>query len=182
MEFNEEDLRKARKRLYFKIFIVILLISFVVATFSSAITYKYAINKFSILDLKVKASDDTTNTEAIAKSLERFREVINKYFKGNIDEEKLLDGAIKGYIDGLGDKYTTYMTAEEWAEFEESALGNFVGVGIYMMLNENELVEVISPIQDSPAEKAGIMAGDIIVKVNDESVVRFKYRYSFFQN
>ena len=88
----------------------------------------------------------------------------------NIDETKAIDGAIEGYIDSLGDEYTEYIPADEMKEYTESIMGNFVGIGIYMIQNtEKNLVQVLSPIRESPAEKAGIKAGDLITKVNGVS-------------
>ena len=81
---------------------------------------------------------------------------------------KLLQtGAIKGYVEGLEDEYTEYIPADEMKEYKENIVGNFVGIGIYMRADEDlGRVVVYYPIPDSPAEKAGIKAGDLIIKVN----------------
>jgi len=86
---------------------------------------------------------------------------------GEINEEKLLEGAIKGYIQGLDDEYSEYFTREELEEYKAEALGNYTGIGIYMAKDtERNLILVLSPIKGSPAEKAGILPGDIISKVD----------------
>ena len=168
---SDENFEKYKNSIYNKFFAILLIVACVVAVVSSIFTYKWITKNNAVLDLKASTTDTTNKTQAIAKSLENFRSVIDEYYKGDIDEEKLLDSTIKGYVDGLGDKYTTYMPKEEWDEFQESALGNFVGIGIYMTENSDELIEVVSPMEDSPAKKSGIMAGDIIVEVNGESVI-----------
>ena len=95
------------------------------------------------------------------------KKVLEKDYLGDIDEEKLVDGAIKGYVDGLDDEYTEYFTKEEMEEFKTETEGNYVGIGIYMMQNtkDNNIV-VLSPIKGSPAESVGIKSGDIIKKVD----------------
>ena len=82
-----------------------------------------------------------------------------------------MDETIKGYVNGLGDEYSEYMTAKEWEEYQADSLGNYVGIGIYMSTDKNGNVVVVSPIKDTPAEEAGLESGDIIVYVNDESVI-----------
>ena len=168
---NDENFEKYKNSIYNKFFVILLIVACIVAVISSMFTYKWITNNNAVLDLKASTTDTANKTQAISKSLENFRSVIDEYYKGDIDEEKILDSTIKGYVDGLGDKYTTYMPKEEWDEFQESALGNFVGIGIYMTENSDELIEVVSPMEDSPAKKAGIIAGDVIVEVNGESVI-----------
>lgn len=107
-----------------------------------------------------------------AKNLEteilKIRAVIDKYYLKDIDEEKLINGAIKGYVNALGDKYTEYLVGEEWQEMETNTLGHYVGIGVYIQndANNNQIV-IVSPMEGSPAQEAGIRPGDIITKVND---------------
>lgn len=107
-----------------------------------------------------------------AKDLEteilKIRAVIDKYYLKDIDEQKLIDGALKGYVEALGDKYTEYLVGDEWTEMETNTLGHYVGIGVYIAADtENNTIVIISPMVDSPAEAAGIMPGDILLKVND---------------
>lgn len=98
----------------------------------------------------------------------KIRAVIDKYYLKDIDEQKLIDGAIKGYVNALGDKYTEYLVGQEWTEMENNTLGHYVGIGVYIGNDQttNQIV-IISPMSGSPAEEAGIKAGDILLKVND---------------
>ena len=74
---------------------------------------------------------------------------------------------MKGYIEGLGDPYTEYISKEDMEEYMENTKGNFVGIGIYMVKNSStNKIQVLSPIKNTPAEKAGILAGDIIISVD----------------
>ena len=154
-----------------------ILICCIVAFLSSCITYDVYSRKDSnnfisatvTEDEEIKTSEDSN--KKISNAIEAFREQIDKYYIGEIDEKKLLDSTLKGYIEGLDDEYSEYMTAEEWEEYQADSLGNYVGVGIYLSMDNDDNVVVVSPIKGTPAEEAGIESGDIIVGVNDESVI-----------
>ncbi len=107
------------------------------------------------------------STDLINK-LYTVRRIIDEEYVSEIKEEDLVEGAVKGYVDGLGDEYTEYFTKSEMEEFKAEVQGNYVGIGIYMMQNvkENSIV-ILYPIEGSPAEKAGLKTGDIIKKVDD---------------
>ncbi len=81
--------------------------------------------------------------------------------------EKLEEYAIKGFVSGVSDPYTVYMTKDESKEFNENLGGQLEGIGAELEVRHGVLV-VITPIKNSPAEKAGIKAGDIIEKINGE--------------
>ena len=103
------------------------------------------------------------------KYLSNVKSILEKYYlwADQIDEDKLQEGAVKGYVDALGDKYTEYIPADEMKEYTEDIKGNFEGIGIYMIADdESNKVLIYYPIPDSPAEKAGIKAGDKIVSIN----------------
>ena len=108
-----------------------------------------------------------SNNEDINSQLTKFRTIIDKYYLGEVDEEKLTQGAIKGYIAGLEDPYTEYISKEDMEEYKNDLMGNFVGIGIYMSKNTNKnMIEVISPIKNSPAQETGIQPGDLIKSVD----------------
>ena len=115
--------------------------------------------------------DSSKNINTISSALKDFRKLINEYYIGDIDEQKVMDETIKGYINGLDDEYSEYMTAEEWEEYQINTLGNYVGVGIYMTQDTSGNIIVLEPIEGSPAKEVGLESGDIIVEVEGESVV-----------
>jgi len=80
--------------------------------------------------------------------------------------KKLFEGAIRGMLQSLDDPYTRFLDEAEYAEFKEEVTGKFIGIGVEISIKDGEIV-VISPIEDTPAKKAGICAGDIIVKIDD---------------
>ncbi len=85
-----------------------------------------------------------------------------------LDRQKMVYGAIAGMVDSLGDPYSTFLTPEENASLNEDMKGIFGGIGAEIGYRDNAMT-VIAPLKDSPAEKAGIMAGDKIVQVDDKS-------------
>lgn len=104
--------------------------------------------------------------------LAKFWEVLDKlqsnyYDKSQLDAQKLLDGAIVGMVEGIGDPYTVYLPPVENTEFKEGLAGQFSGIGAELGMNEKQII-VVAPIDGSPAQKAGIRAGDAIYKVDDE--------------
>lgn len=107
-----------------------------------------------------------TSSETIT-SLNAIRTMIDKYYLGEIDEQKLKEEALKGYVAGLEDEYSEYITASEMEEYKTQLLGNYVGIGIYMIQNqEYNLIQVLSPIEESPAAEAGILPGDFIKSID----------------
>lgn len=145
------------------IFIIIMITSLITAF----ATYQYLIKG---QNLKIGITTSESTLSGLEYTLSRFRSELEKKYIGEINDEELIEGAIKGYIDGLGDPYTTYYTKEEMEDIMEETEGNYVGIGIYMTLNqEANTITVIRPIENSPAEKAGILPGDIITKVNGET-------------
>lgn len=89
--------------------------------------------------------------------------------KQNIDEDKLVEGAITGMVDSIGDPYTVYLDKKQFEDLLTQTRGSYGGVGIVVGEKEGKLT-VIAPIEDSPAEKAGIKAGDIILKVDGKEI------------
>ncbi|WP_319799478.1 lmo1851 family serine protease [Jeotgalibacillus aurantiacus] len=86
-----------------------------------------------------------------------------------IDNEELINGAVNGMIDALGDPYSDYMNEEEAAQFNENITSSFQGIGAEIQ-SINGLITVVSPIKGSPAEKAGILPNDQILSVDGESI------------
>lgn len=95
-------------------------------------------------------------------------------FDGELDDAALIEGASRGLVDAAGDQYTTFLNKEESAAFDNSLTGT-IGGGVGIELNiRNEQVTVIRVLADNPGARAGILAGDVILAVNDESVEGFE--------
>ena len=94
---------------------------------------------------------------------------IDQYYLNDYDEKDLSEGVYEGYVVGLGDPYSAYMDKETYESWMVSATGNYSGVGITFSENDSGSFEVVSVNPDSPAEKAGIEAGDLILMVDGKT-------------
>ena len=94
---------------------------------------------------------------------------LNKNYYKDLDQEKLVNGAINGMIESLDDPYSDYMSQDEAQKFHESIASSFQGIGAEIQEKDGNIV-VVSPIKGSPAEKAGIKPNDIILAVNGKSI------------
>lgn len=100
-----------------------------------------------------------------------YDEIQSKYYE-DVDTEQLVNGAINGMVDSLGDPYSDYMNEEEAAQFMEGISSSFQGIGAEVQ-ERNGYITVVSPIKNSPAEKAGVLPNDQIIAVDGESIQGF---------
>ena len=150
------------QRIY-KMIMLVLIVIIVTSLVTAFTTYQYLSNN-GISYSKV----NTTSLEGLEYTLSQFRSELEKKYIGEINDEELIEGAVKGYVDALGDPYTTFYTKKEMKTIMEETNGNFVGIGVYMTKDlEKNAILIIKPIENSPAEKAGILPGDLITKVDD---------------
>ena len=167
-----EDNNYIKKQKFYKIVMLVIVTAFI----TCLLTTIYITEK---IDIQSNTSNSSTSILSnfvsdsnLTKSLKNIEKIVkSKYLNvSDIDETKAIDGAIEGYINSLGDEYTEYIPADQMKDYTESIMGNFVGIGIYMVKNtEKNLVQVLTPIRESPAEKVGIKPGDFITKVNGVS-------------
>ena len=131
---------------------------------------KKFINTFLFLFIFINTSY-SDNTNELYKKIDLFSEVLEKIQNEYVDEinqADVMDSAINGVLQSL-DPYSSYMNPEIFDEMQTETSGKFGGLGIEVSM-ESGVVKVISPIDDTPASKAGIKSGDFIVKINDEQV------------
>lgn len=115
---------------------------------------------------KPTMQESSTVSDEFQEFLNTYEDIKENYYE-EIDEGEMLNAGIKGMIDYLGDKYSVYMDEEETEEFNEQVEGKYVGIGTEIMQLEDGSVVVSNPFEGSPAAKAGLQAGDVIIRVND---------------
>ena len=123
-----------------------------------------------ILFLNLNLANSYSKNE-IYEKIDLFGEILEKIKKdyvNDVNQSKMMDSAINGVLQSL-DPYSSYMSPELFKEMQTDTRGEFGGLGIEIGM-ESGVVKVISPIDDTPAAKAGIKAGDYIVKIGDDQV------------
>ena len=113
----------------------------------------------------------TAMERKIRRKVDVLESYIDTYFLDEIDEEMMAEAVYKGVVNGLGDAYAAYYTADEYKQIQEKTEGIYCGIGTYISAdNENGIVTIIKPMKNSPAEKAGVLAGDILYAIDGEEV------------
>jgi len=141
-----------------------------IITLISIFVLVYIISGFLFYNV---GANGKTNEEVLFDNLEPFFEALNllrfEYIKKDIDLDKVIQGAIRGMLKALDDPYTRYMDPQALKrEQEDMFLGYFGGLGIIISIKDEQLT-IISPIEDTPAYRAGIKAGDKIVEIDGKS-------------
>ena len=95
-----------------------------------------------------------------------------KYIDKPIDQQKVLYGAVSGAVNALGDPYTTFFTPDQYKNFLTQLSGSFEGIGAEIGMKSGSIT-IIAPLDNSPAKKAGLQAGDILLKVNGEDATGY---------
>ena len=133
--------------------------------------FKYILFIVTIILLNVSSKVYSQNIDKLYEKIDLFSEVLetiqNEYVE-DVDQAEAMDSAINGLLQSL-DPYSAYMNQETFEESQSETTGEFGGLGIEVSM-EAGVVKVITPIDDTPASRAGIKAGDYIVKINTEQV------------
>ena len=133
--------------------------------------FKYFLTVITIIILNISNIAYSQNTDELYEKIDLFGEVLEKIqneYVDEIDQSEVMDSAINGVLQSL-DPYSAYMNPKIFDEMQTETSGEFGGLGIEVSM-EAGVVKVISPIDDTPASKAGIKAGDYIVRINGEQV------------
>lgn len=150
---------KRQQLSWFLTLIIVAIVSFVAGARSDALFANVA----SVFG--VRTSNKTIDLSSVQKT---YQELVANY-DGKLDTQKLIYGANRGLVEAAGDPHTAYMDPDETKEFDKSLSGQIGGgIGAEIGLRNNKPT-IIKPLENSPAQKAGVKAGEVIVKVNDEA-------------
>ena len=150
---------KRQQLSWFLTIVIVAIVSFVAGARSDALFANVA----SVFG--VRTSNKTIDLSSVQKT---YQELIANY-DGKLDTQKLIYGANRGLVEAAGDPHTAYMDPDETKEFDKSLSGQIGGgIGAEIGLRNNKPT-IIKPLENSPAQKAGIKAGEVIIKVNDEA-------------
>lgn len=145
----------------------IVAVTLIVAVSAAAIVF-YSVhtaqNRYEII-----LDAETVDYENVVK-FNRVMGILKKDFYQKVDANKMLEGAIYGLAESLGDPYTVYFDKKQMEAFLEKSRGSYVGIGVTVNVDDDGLLTVIEPAKGSPAMDAGILQGDKIVKVDGKDV------------
>ena len=160
--------KKSNKIISILLILISFGIGFAVSDFFNSLDSKENITGLVNLD-----SDENNEIEDKADfSLfwDAWKMIEDKYTIEQLDYQKMVHGAISGMVDSLDDPYTVFLTPEENKMFSQDMSGKFGGIGAEIGFRDGFLT-VIAPLKNSPAEKAGLLTGDIILKVDEEEII-----------
>ncbi len=151
---------------YFKIRLINFIFTLAILISIFGLGYRLGENKNKSILIKLTDNQKIGNFDLF---WEVWNQLEKKYVeKKKLDVQKMYYGAIKGLVNSLEDPYTFFLTPEENQQAKNDLQGKFEGIGAQLGLKNNQVI-VIAPLKNSPAEKAGVKAGDFIIKVDDKS-------------
>lgn len=157
------------KRNYWIIALVCCLIA---VTFFAAGYVSYSFFRFFNPQYQLEFSNEVSRENII--NFNRVKSYLMQSYYQDVDEDKLLEGAIKGMAEALEDPYTVYYTPEQMQDFTEQSSGSYVGIGVTVFMDEDDLLTVSETFANSPAKEVGMRNGDKIINVDGEDVTSIK--------
>lgn len=143
---------------------------------ASAVTF--ILTSFFTLQSFNKKVVDVNEKARKYNSLQAMDTFVHENFYGDIDENNINDGILKGYVAGLNDKYSRYLTADEYVDEKSSNAGEMTGLGLTLEKDDSGYIKIADIMPDSPVSEKDIKAGDFIVSVNGNDVLESGFEKS----
>ena len=154
----------------YKVVMLILITAIVTFMITSIGMYNYFVKtnqgRIAVVEIIEKNGDDYSMLNA---KLQIVKDYLNDNYIGELNLDQMIEGAIKGYVEGVGDDYTEYLSKDEYEELIVNVTGDFVGIGVYIYKDQDGNLIVLAPMENSPSEEAGIEAGDRILAIDGEN-------------
>ncbi len=154
----------------YKVIMLILITGIVTFMITSIGMYNYFVKtnqgRIAVVESIEKNGDDYSILNA---KLQIVKDYLKDNYIGELNLDKMIEGAIKGYVEGVGDDYTEYLSKDEYEELIVNVTGDFVGIGVYIYKDKDGNLIVLAPMENSPSEEAGIEAGDRILAIDGEN-------------
>lgn len=154
----------------YKVVMLILITAIVTFMITTIGMYNYFMKtnqgRIAVVESIEKNGDDYSMLNA---KLQIVKDYLNDNYIGELNLDQMIEGAIKGYVEGVGDDYTEYLSKDEYEELIVNVTGDFVGIGVYIYKDQDGNLIVLAPMENSPSEEAGIEAGDRILAIDGEN-------------
>lgn len=164
---QHKKIKRATKNPFTNVEVIFLIV--VTAMVSILMTYVFVSAFYLKEETKQKKSEDT----ALQEFIDTYQNVLDSYYE-DVDEQELIDNAIKGMLSGLDDPYSTYLDKNTSSNFDATLAGTYQGVGLEVYNDQDMNIVVSRVFENSSADKAGIQAGDIIKKIDDKDLTKQK--------
>lgn len=164
---QHKKIKRATKNPFTNVEVIFLIV--VTAMASILMTYIFVSAFYLKEETKQKNSEDT----ALQEFIDTYQNVLDSYYE-DVDEQELIDNAIKGMLSGLDDPYSTYLDKNTSSNFDATLAGTYQGVGLEVYNDQDMNIVVSRVFENSSADKAGIQAGDIIKKIDDKDLTKQK--------
>lgn len=162
---NEENTNLLNKKINFKIY-ELLIFGVLIILISATLSYILAKNT----QAGVKRSSIFSNNNSNIEELSEVYDLINDSYYKKVDKKKMINGAINGMLESLGDPHTSYFDESQTENFNEIMNGSYEGIGAEVSVDNNNNVIIVSVFKNSPASEEGLKFNDIIKEVNGKNV------------
>ena len=171
MEYVSNQMKRAQKKGMIQGLLIALGIVLISAILIAGVSIVRMIMNGSLYSKLLGSSVSSVLDRRSINKIDELYNIINSTYIEDVDKEDLQEGLYKGLLESLDDPYSVYYTKEEFNQMMEDTSGTFEGIGAYLTQDpDTQVITVVKPIKNSPAEAAGILADDVLVEVDGEDI------------